>query len=172
MSDQNGKVIIFLIEILLLESTCMSMIGLDGGASCQVLLLGLGQVEGEAVPVMSEAIALCGVLEDGWPRSTRSKRNVPTAPLGNREEMIHFQHHFTQDDLITLCEWTVPAMRSRQVRRASALRGVSYEALHAPSSVCVLIMGYNRKIGTSADLFMVSFQMIFCSCAKDCVTKM
>lgn len=46
--------------------------------------------------------------EDGWPRSTRSGRNVPTVPLGDREEMIHFQHRFTQDDLITLCEWTVP----------------------------------------------------------------
>ena len=70
----------------------------------------------------------CVVQEDGWPRSTRSRRNVPTVPLGDREEMIHFQHHFTQDDLITLCEWTVPAMRTWQVCRASTLRGVSYEA--------------------------------------------
>lgn len=84
---------------------------------------------GWAVAVMSEA----RVVEDGWPRSTRSRRNVPTVPLGDREVMIHFQHHFTRDDLITLCEWTVPAMRTHRVCRASTLKGVSYEALHAPA---------------------------------------
>lgn len=72
------------------------------------------------------------VVEDGWPWSTRSERNVPTMPLGNREEMIHFQHHFTQDDLITLCDWTVTAMRTGQVRSASTHRGVSDETVHAP----------------------------------------
>lgn len=71
---------------------------------------------------------------------------MPTVPLGDREEMIHFQHHFTQDDLITLCEWTVPALRALQVGRASTLRGVSYEALHAPPAVCVLIIEYNGKM--------------------------
>ncbi len=129
MSTQNGKVIIFLTEILLLGSTCMAMIGLDAGFLSGAFV-GVWR-GGRAMPVMSEAAAL-RVVDDGWPQSTRSRRNVPAVPLGDREEMIHFRHHFTQDDLITLCEWTVPAMRTRQVRRASTLGGVSYEALRAP----------------------------------------
>lgn len=78
------------------------------------------------------------VVEDGWPQSARFRRNVPTVPFGDSEEMIHFQHHFTQDDLITLCEWTFPAMRTRQVHRVSTLRGVSYQALHST----LLLFGY------------------------------
>lgn len=74
----------------------------------------------------------CVVAEDGWPRTTRSGRNVPTVPSGDSEDMIHFQHHFTQDDLITLCEWTALAMWTRHVRWTSILRGVSYEPLHTP----------------------------------------
>lgn len=35
------------------------------------------------------------VLEDGWPQSTRSKEEKKKVPIGNREEMIHFQPHFT-----------------------------------------------------------------------------
>lgn len=34
----------------------------------------------------------------------------PPCRQGIGEDMIHFQHHFTQDDLITLCEWTAPVM--------------------------------------------------------------
>lgn len=83
-------------------------------------------LEGEgrrASPVMSEA-PTCPVLEDGWLQTPRSKRNVPAAPSGNSEEMIHFQHHFTQDDLITFREWTVPRMRTRRPRRVAAEPGM------------------------------------------------
>lgn len=58
--------------------------------------------------VMSEAAAPVVAVEDGWPQTTKFRRNVPSVPLGNREEMIHFQHHYTENDLITWCDWTVP----------------------------------------------------------------
>ena len=52
---------------------------------------------------------------------------------------IHFQHHFTQDDLITLCEWTVPAMRATRGPQSLHLQGawrmMHYTLLH--SRLCV-----------------------------------
>lgn len=109
---------------------------------------------------------LACVAEDGWPQSTRSKRNVPTVPLGDREEMLHFQHHFTQDDLITLCKWTVPPMRTPQVCATPP----PHEACHRRDITCysvvsVLIIECNRKLGTTP-VFMVSFQMISHRCTE------
>lgn len=116
------------------------------GAPGQVLVSG-----SEAVPVCLRWVKplphVAPAAEDGWPRSTRSKRNVPTVPLGNREEMIHFQHHFTQDDLITLCEWTVPAMRTSAGPRSLRPERRVVWAITRSSAVCVLIIEYNRMMG-------------------------
>lgn len=69
-----------------------------------------------ALPVMSEALDLPD--GGGWMASKyKVQEKCARSPSGKSEEMIHFQHHFTQDDLITLCEWTVPSMRTWQARR-------------------------------------------------------
>lgn len=105
------------------------MIGLDGGfLSCAFVWRERagGRV---ASPVMSEA-PTCPMVEDGWLQTTRSKRNVPAAPSGNSEEMIHFRHHFTQDDLITFREWTVPRMRTWWSRRVEAEPGMCAITCH------------------------------------------
>lgn len=92
------------------------------GAFCHVLLFGgrgrAGWLIGAcmALAVMSEALDLPD--GGGWMASNyKVQEKCAWVPSGNSEEMIHFQHHFTQDDLITLCEWTVPSMRTWQARR-------------------------------------------------------
>lgn len=107
------------------------------GAFCHVLLF-RGRVGGWAgawLCLWWVKPSTCPMLEDEWLPTTRSRRNVAVAPSGNSEEMIHFQHHFTQDDLITACEWTVPSMRPRQVHRV--------EVWHAYR--CPLALARRRK---------------------------
>lgn len=63
------------------------------------------------------------------------RENVPAAPSGNSKEMIHFQHRFTQDDLITLCEWTVLSMRTWQASRVQAEPGTCAVTRHPSHDV-------------------------------------
>lgn len=62
MTTQNGKVIILLIEMLLLELSCTAMIRLDTGFMSGAFVGGGGR--GAGLCVMSEATALCG--GGGW----------------------------------------------------------------------------------------------------------
>lgn len=58
MSTPNGKAVISLIEMLLLDLTCMAMIGLDAGFLSGAFVWGWECCR--AASVMSEAFAMCG----------------------------------------------------------------------------------------------------------------